>query len=78
MKNLLGLIVGTSKNPNSVAILRCSKNFNAYICAIDTLLRSSRLREMAHAVIPAPVAFAHRVMTAHMRRAKIFFAPCLA
>ena len=24
-------VMGTSKNPNSVAMLRCSKNFNAYI-----------------------------------------------
>jgi hypothetical protein len=47
-------IKGTSNNPNFVAILRCSKKITPYICAIDTLLRSSRLREMAPAVIPAP------------------------
>ena len=35
---------GISKNPNSVAILRCSKNFNAYISNICGALRSfSRL-----------------------------------
>jgi hypothetical protein len=49
-----------SKNPNFasirfadclltplVAILRCSQKIAPYICAINTLLRSSRLREMA-------------------------------
>ena len=46
--------MGTSNNPNFVAILRCSQKITPYICAIDTLLRSSRLREMAPAVIPAP------------------------
>jgi hypothetical protein len=45
---------GTTNNPNFVAILRCSQKITPYICAIDTLLRSSRLREMALAIIPAP------------------------
>jgi len=44
----------TSKNPNFVAIPRCSQKNVPYICAIDTLLQNSRLREMALAVIPAP------------------------
>jgi len=44
----------TSKNPNFVAILRCSQKNVPYIFAIDTLLQNSRLREMALAVIPAP------------------------
>ena len=44
----------TSKNPNFVAILRCSQKNVSYIFAIDTLLQNSRLREMALAVIPAP------------------------
>jgi hypothetical protein len=46
--------MGTSNNPNFVAILRCSQKITPYIYAIDTLLQSSRLREMAQAVIPAP------------------------
>ncbi len=48
----------TSKNPNFIPTAALLKNFLASICAIDTLLRSSRLREMALAVIPAPDGFA--------------------
>ena len=33
------MLKGTSKNPNSVAILRCSKNFNAYISYICGALK---------------------------------------
>jgi hypothetical protein len=43
----------TSRNPNFVAMLRCSQKITPHICAINSLLRSSRLREMALAVIPA-------------------------
>jgi hypothetical protein len=46
--------MGTPKNPICVAMLRCEQKITSCICAIDTLLRSSRLREMALAVIPAP------------------------
>ncbi|MDP1635751.1 MAG: hypothetical protein Q8L69_13840, partial [Gallionellaceae bacterium] len=68
--------MATSKNPNFVAILRCSQKITPYICAIDTLLQSSRLREMAPAVIPAPTASPHRVMTAYA--ASQFFARALS
>ncbi len=33
------LLKGTSKNPNSVAMLRCSINFNAYISNICGALK---------------------------------------
>jgi hypothetical protein len=50
--------MGTFQNPIFVAIPRCSQKITSYICAIDTLLRSSRLREIALAVIPAPDGYA--------------------
>ncbi len=34
--------MGTSKNPNSVAMLRCAKNFNAYISYICGALKFFR------------------------------------
>ena len=34
--------MGTSKNPNYVAILRCSENLNAYISAYAALLNFHR------------------------------------
>ena len=39
MTNLELVLQGTSKNPNSVAMLRCSKNFNAYISNICGALK---------------------------------------
>jgi hypothetical protein len=53
-KRLQELTESASINPILVAMRRCSQKITSYICAIDTLLRSSRLREVALAVIPAP------------------------
>ena len=42
-----GVLKGASINPNSVAILRCSRNFNAYISNIcGTLKFISRLASL--------------------------------
>jgi hypothetical protein len=69
---------GTSNNPNFVAILRCSQKITPYICAIDTLLRSSRLQEMAQAVIPTPDGSAAPCHDRYMPRRNFLLVPCLA
>jgi hypothetical protein len=48
----------SKKNPNFVAMHRCSQKITLAYSAIDTLLRSSRLREIALAVSPAPTVSA--------------------
>jgi len=59
-------------------MLRCSQKITSYICTIDTLLRSSRLREMVPAVTPALDGSAAPCHDRYMWRRNFLFAPCLA